>query len=95
MTREATKRILEMIDEGSLDAKTIARDLLGYLSEDDVRDFAHRNDIPVSDDDDARENDLPEYDDDGMTDAEADADTLRMAGMGTDEDYGLTSGDEW
>jgi alkylation response protein AidB-like acyl-CoA dehydrogenase len=27
-------------------------------------------------------------DDDGMTDAEADADTLRMAGMGTDEDYG-------
>lgn len=27
-------------------------------------------------------------DDDGMSDAEADADTLRMAGMGTDEDYG-------
>jgi len=25
---------------------------------------------------------------DTMTDAEADADTLRMAGMGTDEDYG-------
>lgn len=25
---------------------------------------------------------------DGMTDAEADADVLRMAGMGTDEDYG-------
>jgi hypothetical protein len=30
-----------------------------------------------------------EYDDDGMTDAEADADVLRMAGMGTDEDYGV------
>jgi hypothetical protein len=27
-------------------------------------------------------------DDDGMSDAEADSDTLRMAGMGTDEDYG-------
>lgn len=27
-------------------------------------------------------------DDDGMTDAEADADTLKSAGMGTDEDYG-------
>lgn len=26
--------------------------------------------------------------DDGMSDAEADADTLRMAGWGTDEDYG-------
>ena len=35
--------------------------------------------------------DMEEFDiDDGddMTDAEADADTLRMAGMGTDEDYG-------
>jgi hypothetical protein len=27
-------------------------------------------------------------DDDGMTDVEADADTLRSAGWGTDEDYG-------
>jgi len=31
----------------------------------------------------------PDYNDDGMTDAEADADVLRNAGMGTDEDYGL------
>lgn len=83
MTREATKRILEMVDEGSLDPRQLARDLLGYLSEDDVRDFAHRNDIPV--DDDGEDFD----DDDGMTDAEADADTLRGAGMGTDEDYGF------
>ncbi len=29
-----------------------------------------------------------DMDDDGMTDAEADADTLASAGMGTDEDYG-------
>jgi hypothetical protein len=42
-----------------------------------------------------RENDgdYPEPDDDepddGMTDVEADADTLRSAGYGTDEDYGL------
>jgi hypothetical protein len=27
--------------------------------------------------------------DDGMTDVEADADTLASAGMGTDEDYGV------
>lgn len=34
--------------------------------------------------------DEPEYDDScGMTDMEADADVLRNAGMGTDEDYGL------
>lgn len=32
----------------------------------------------------------PEYnDDDGMTDMEADAQVLAMAGMGTDEDYGV------
>jgi hypothetical protein len=36
----------------------------------------------------------PEFEDeergDGMTDVEADADTLRNAGWGTDEDYGGT-----
>ena len=35
---------------------------------------------------------MADYDhepDDFMSDAEADADALRMAGMGTDEDYGL------
>jgi hypothetical protein len=31
---------------------------------------------------------------DGMTDVEADADTLRSAGMGTDEDYGGGDGCE-
>ena len=34
-----------------------------------------------------------EYDD-GMTDAEADADTLASAGWGTDEDYGYYGGDD-
>jgi hypothetical protein len=34
-----------------------------------------------------------EYEDDGMTDAEADADVLRMAGWGTDEDYGYYGDD--
>jgi hypothetical protein len=44
--------------------------------------------------DDLREmNDLngePDDHDDGMSDVEADADTLRSAGWGTDEDYGDT-----
>lgn len=40
-------------------------------------------------------NQEPDYnDDDGMTDAEADADVLRNAGWGTDEDYGFF-GDEY
>jgi hypothetical protein len=32
----------------------------------------------------------PDDHDDGMSDVEADADTLRSAGWGTDEDYGDT-----
>lgn len=38
--------------------------------------------------------DFPEAPEDTLTDAEADADTLASAGMGTDEDYGcFDSGD--
>jgi hypothetical protein len=36
---------------------------------------------------------FPDEPDDGMTDVEADADTLASAGWGTDEDYGFF-GDE-
>lgn len=36
----------------------------------------------------------PDEPSDGMTDAEADADVLASAGMGTDEDYGYYGGDE-
>ena len=35
------------------------------------------------------EQDGPEYEPSDMTDVEADADTLRSAGYGTDEDYGV------
>jgi hypothetical protein len=38
--------------------------------------------------------DYPEPEDDGYTDAEADADTLASAGMGTDEDYGYFGGED-
>lgn len=38
----------------------------------------------------------PDWDDDGLSDVEADAMTLRDAGMGTDEDYGHFGGeDDW
>lgn len=87
MTRETTKHLLELVQSGAIDPKTLARDLLNYLSEDEVKDFAHANDYPTHDGDDEPS------DDDGMTDAEADADTLRMAGMGTDEDYGYQGDD--
>lgn len=43
-------KLLDMLDEGLLDAKTLARDLLGWLSEDDCIAFAHANDIALEDD---------------------------------------------
>ena len=50
MTREATNRILEMIEEGVLDKDTVILACLKYMSEDDVRDMAHCNDFFQDDD---------------------------------------------
>lgn len=53
-----------------------------------------RDQLPYSpyDPADEGEDEYPEDDEDGYTDAEADSQTLRDAGMGMDEDYGLTGG---
>lgn len=45
MTRECTNQLLEMIDEGLLDARDVVLCCLKYMSEDDVRDMAHVNGI--------------------------------------------------
>lgn len=45
MSRECTNQLLEMIDEGLLDARDIVLCCLKYMSEDDVRDMAHANEI--------------------------------------------------
>jgi hypothetical protein len=39
--RKATSKLLEMIDDGILDAKTVLKSCLGYMSEADVADMAH------------------------------------------------------
>jgi len=58
----------EMLDGGELDAKTLARDLLNWLSEDDCGDFAHANDIDLGlDDDDDDDNDDNDDNDDDPT----------------------------
>lgn len=46
-------------------------------------------------DDDAREEARLDEPAETMSDAEADADVLRMAGMGTDEDYGYYGEEDW
>lgn len=45
MAREATTRILEMVDEGILDRDTVIMACLKYMSEDDVADMAHANEF--------------------------------------------------
>ena len=45
MTREATNKILELIDEGVLRAETVALAALKYMSEDEVADMAHINEF--------------------------------------------------
>ena len=43
MTREATNRLLEMLDEGMLDKDLVIMACLKYMSEDDVADMAQFN----------------------------------------------------
>lgn len=43
MSREATNKILEMVEDGLLDKDTVIMACLKYMSEDDVADMAHCN----------------------------------------------------
>ena len=45
MTRQATHKILEMVEEGILDKDTVIMSCLKYMSEDDVADMAHSNEF--------------------------------------------------
>jgi len=42
ITREFTIKFLEGMDEGLIDPKVLAQNLLGYMSEREVAEFAHR-----------------------------------------------------
>jgi hypothetical protein len=53
MSREATNKVLEMVDEGMLDARDVLLAALKYMSEDDVRGMCHMNEIEWSEDDEA------------------------------------------
>ena len=54
-TREATERILEMVEEGLLDRDTVIMACLKYMSEDDVVDMAHLNEFILSEDEEDEE----------------------------------------
>jgi hypothetical protein len=78
MARKTTNMILEMVAEGSLNQDQLIRDLLMWMSETDVEEFAERNGL--LDDED-------EVDVDDSMDGDHDS-AMASAGWGTDEDYG-------
>ena len=54
-TREYTCRLLDMVEQGALDKDSLINDLLGWMSEDEVKEFARANDIIQYDEDDEDE----------------------------------------
>ena len=52
MSRESTRRLLQMVDDGLLDPRQVLRDALNHMSENEVTDMAHANEYFDGDDDD-------------------------------------------
>ena len=44
-SRRYTCELLSLVEDGMIDKDNLIRDLLGYLSESEVADFARKNDI--------------------------------------------------
>lgn len=55
--RKVTNKLLEMMEEGALDAELLARAALAFMSEDDVRELAASNDLLTDLDDEDEEED--------------------------------------
>lgn len=55
MTREYTNKLLEMIEEGLLDRDTVIMACVKYMSEDDVKDMMHCNEMILEEDDNEEE----------------------------------------
>jgi hypothetical protein len=50
--RKYTNMVLDMMDEGVLDPKALADMCLAYMSEDEVKDMCHSNDLLPEDEED-------------------------------------------
>jgi hypothetical protein len=46
--RQATEKVLEMVEEGILDKDTVIMSCLKYMSEDDVADMAQMNEFFIN-----------------------------------------------
>lgn len=45
-SRKYTNKVLELLEEGALDSKELAKNLLSWMSEADVEQFIEANDYP-------------------------------------------------
>ena len=52
VTRKVTNQLLELIEEGVLDPLSVLKSCLCYMSEDDVADMAHDNELLVEEEED-------------------------------------------
>jgi len=48
MSREYTNKLIEVMEDGAIDPKILARDLLGFLSEAEVKEFIEANDLGMA-----------------------------------------------
>ena len=55
--RQATEKVLEMVEEGILDRDTVIMSCLKYMSEDDVADMAHSNEFFMTTNEEEDDND--------------------------------------
>jgi hypothetical protein len=55
MSREYTIKLLEMVEEGILDRDTVIKACVKYMSEDDVKDMMHCNEMILEDEEDIEE----------------------------------------
>ena len=60
--RQATNRLIDMMDEGLISAQAVAEMALAYMSEDDVADMMRCNDIlEEEDEDDGQPDEMQEW----------------------------------
>ncbi len=60
-SRKYTSAVLDAVSEGMFDKDSLIQDLLGYLSEAEVKDFVRQNDLmPWLEDDEEDEPDVSE-----------------------------------
>jgi len=57
--RQSTNELLDLVDEGVLDARTVLQSALCYMSEADVKDLVHHEGFLVVEDDE--DDEYPQY----------------------------------